>query len=146
MPSIALARVLRCAAVVLLVGCPGGSEKPEDTSDTAYFPCPHDVASFCAYEFGGDCPTYEEAAAMTCDGYHFDPTGTSGTAPRTGDGSETCMYPSVGCHVDYDPNLETSLYFTSQGAGTLHMVHFTWTDDAVCAMNDVTLGDFIDCR
>src|SRR5688500_13631980 len=102
---------------ILLVGCPlpwdADDEKGEE--ETGSTPeCPYDIESFCLYEFGGPCPTYEEAAAMTCNGYHFDTTG-AGTAPSVTDGHEECPDPIVSCKDEDDPNVRTRIYFPGMG-------------------------------
>jgi len=124
---------LHVALALTAVACAG--DKP-DTADTALV-CPYDVETFCLFEFGGACPTYEQAAAMTCDGYHFDPTGSTGEAPITTDGHEECPYPIVACHVDYDVNIRTSMFFNGVGDGTIEMIDLIWTDEPVCNFNGV---------
>ncbi|MDP2307679.1 MAG: hypothetical protein Q8P18_16770 [Pseudomonadota bacterium] len=133
-----LIALMACAS-----GCVHSDDKLDDSGDTGTG-CPHDIESFCAFEFGGACPTYEEAAAMTCDGYHFDPTGSAGPAPVATDGYPECPAPKVGCGVYYDINLRTLLFFESMGPGTVYMVDLIWTEEPVCNINGV-LGDNIDC-
>lgn len=128
---------------LLAAGCPLPDGKDGESSETGLV-CPRDVDSFCEYEFGGACPTFEEAAAMTCDGYHFDPAGKAGEPPTTTDGDEGCSYPIVGCAADDASGQRTALFFTGQGAGTVHMVDLVWVDEPVCTINGV-LADFIDC-
>lgn len=137
---------VRLGALCFALACVGGGDKLDETGDTGPPPCPYDVASFCAYEFGGDCPTYEEAAAMSCDGYHFDPTGTTGAAPNTTDGHEECRYPIVSCHDASDSNIRTRIYFESSGPGEIHMVDLIWEDEPVCNINAVLSEDTVDCR
>lgn len=95
-------------------------------------PCPDDIASFCEYEFGGSCPTYEEAAGMTCEGIHFDPSGGSGTAPTVGDGTDACSRPVVSCSEGGDSNRTTRIYFRDVGASAIEWVHLDWAGDDQC--------------
>ena len=81
------------SAALLLAACSRESPAQPDTAPA----CPVDLASFCAYEFGGECPTFDEAAAMSCDDFHFASAGEGDHEPRSGDGDEWCWAAIVLC-------------------------------------------------
>lgn len=105
-------------------------------------PCPYDLVSFCLREFGGPCPTFDEAAAMTCDGYHFDPGGAGADTPNFGDGTKDCPLAAVGCSGDAGTNLRTSLYFSGTGDGLLESAEIWWDDECVIV---AILGEVPEC-
>jgi hypothetical protein len=104
-------------------------------------PCPQSIESFCAYEFGGPCPTFEEAAAMTCDGYHFDVTG-GGTPPSVSEGGASCSDPIVSCTDPDDPNLRTRMYFFGTGSSKMRVVDLIWPSSDGCTI-DTYFGDAV---
>lgn len=95
--------------------------------------CPWDIESFCLYEFGSECPNFAQASAMTCDGYHFDPSGSTGEPPFTSDGGGACSDLTVSCGDDTDPNIRTRIYFEPNG--TFRVVDMIWPDGDPCSRN-----------
>ncbi|MFN7143518.1 MAG: hypothetical protein ACK4YP_07080 [Myxococcota bacterium] len=89
--------------------------------------CPLGVDTFCEQYLGGACPTWDEAERWTCDGYRFDPTGTSDqpVEVRTTDHADTGCPKSISC--DGEDGF-TTLYFEN---GEL-WVSVGWPEDADC--------------
>lgn len=116
-------------------GCVG---TPKDTDETPRERCPYgNLEGYCAYEFGGPCPTYEEAAAKFCDLYHFDLTGTSTTPAEATAGGKECSFPAVECHHPTDPNVRTRFFFDDVGSGDAVAVDIIWPDTDDCPANGV---------
>lgn len=122
---------LKCIAPLMLAASASaclGEGKPADSEDSSTPGCPSDLQSFCEYEFGGPCPTFQEAEDMTCDGYHFDTTG-SGTPAESFSHPEDECPPRVVCMGG--PNERTRLYFEST-SGELEGVMAEWPANDAC--------------
>lgn len=122
---------LLASPVVAIYGCVGAGK----VDDSATAACPSDLASFCEYEFGGACPTFDEASEMTCDGYHFDASGGGTPAESRSNPEDECP-PRVMCMVD--SLVRTRLYF-EYGSGRLEGVLAEWPESDACP-GTVTYG------
>jgi hypothetical protein len=142
-------RGLAGARVLLLAACAQGyvqGDASKDSGTTGERECPQGVEGYCAYEFGGACPTYEEAAVMSCRDYHFDPTGSSGDPVVATDGDEDCSFPLVTCNGDDDPNLRTRFNFDGMGSGGVRAMDIIWpASDACPADLFLPVGDTFPC-
>lgn len=114
-------------ALAMLAACPGDPEKGFETADTSPS-CPTDLESFCEAELGGACPTLEAASTMTCNDYHFDPTGTSTGSPDVYGPDESCASSSVMCNSSSSGRY-TWLYFTD---GELRWARIEWPETDSC--------------
>lgn len=114
------------------IGC-GSAPKDEDTAaggDTApRAECPQSMEDFCRIEFGGPCPTLEEASEFECDGVHMNAEGV-GYSATVGAPTEECDFARVSCFPD-ESDSETILFF-SASTGVLMGVWLDWPGDDPC--------------
>lgn len=119
-------RTLSCG--LLFAGCLDGDKAPLDSGETGGPSCPTDLESYCELEFGGPCPTFSEAAALTCDGYHFAPAG-EGEAVSAGEEID-CSQLTVACYPER--NIWSRLWFKPAGRQEMIGADLYWPDDEVC--------------
>lgn len=119
-------RTLGCGA--LLAGCLDGSKMPHDSGETSDHSCATDLTSYCELEFGGPCPTFSEASAMTCEGYHFAPAGEG--EPVSAGEQMDCSELTVTCSPER--NIRSRLWFRSAGEQEMIGAALYWPDDDAC--------------
>ena len=127
---------LRTLTALILAGCSGSDAAKVDTGPE----CPHDISSFCAFEFGDSCPLWSDVITMGCDGAHFVPPG-EGTTPGygDGDGGGDCPYPVAGCTDTNDPNHRTNIFWDRDGL-TILWVDAWWQGDYGCGLDYAQFG------
>lgn len=124
--------------VFFLAACSSEKGDTADTADT----CPDDVASFCATEFGGACPTFTEAVQMTCDDGHFVAPGTTEQYVSAVMEHAGCSMPTAECRSESELSKFTLLYFSPDDEDVLQAVLAHW-DGEPCSyfQHGTVVGD-----
>jgi hypothetical protein len=104
---------------------------PEDTAPEP-LSCDGSVETFCEYEYGGACPTYDDASQWTCDDYQLlpDDSGPEAAGAWWGEREEECAEGSVYCNGADDPNLRTWLFYDR--SGQVSWIVTDWPSDTDC--------------
>lgn len=113
--------------LALVTSACAGTEKEPDTAGPI---CPMSTEEFCEAEFGGPCPTYDEATALFCDGVHLTTVDT-GKPVLFSDGNTSCDNPQVSCNPE--SGVYTRLYFEADGSGRLEAIMADWPETEQCS-------------